>query len=481
MAFGVTIDGFVKKRFEDIQAELRSNFRNIFGQDLDVSSSSVAGQMIDQLAINAADEWEAMQAIYTSQDPSGAEGISLDRISQLIGVTRLPATATRVKAIAYGDQGTVLPAGQIAEQFETGYQFNSEATITITRSLALEVEISVANVLDTQLYTITINGTPFTFTSDGTATAAEIIAGLKADIDGGSEPVITSLIGTEVLKIITSDYDDTFDCQIDTNLQFDLIGSEIIFNADNTGPISVPEDTLNIIITPISGWDSVNNEIQGIIGRDIETDEELRIRRRESFNIIGAGTVEAIRTRIRQEVASVTGASVIENATDITDGGGRPPHSFETIVAGGDEQEIADKIWELKPAGIATYGNITKTVVDSEGTNQTIKFSRATEKYLHLDIEFTKYTEEEFPADGIQQMKDALVAYANANYDNGVDVILDRLKTPIYTVPGVKTITIEADVTSTPGGTPSFSPNDIAIADNEVAVLADSRITITEV
>jgi len=49
--------------------------------------------------------------------------------------------------------------------------------------------VTVAVVANTTKYSITINGTKFEFTSDGTATAIEIAAGLKIAVDAGSEPV----------------------------------------------------------------------------------------------------------------------------------------------------------------------------------------------------------------------------------------------------------------------------------------------------
>ncbi len=52
-------------------------------------------------------------------------------------------------------------------------------------------EITIDNATNDDLYTVIINGPSFTFTSDGTATVTEIRDGLKADIDAGSEPVIT--------------------------------------------------------------------------------------------------------------------------------------------------------------------------------------------------------------------------------------------------------------------------------------------------
>lgn len=64
--------------------------------------------------------------------------------------------------------------------------------------------VTVDTVLDLTKYTVTINGTGFEFTSDASATAPEIGAGLVALINGGAEPVTA-----------TDNLDGTFDLVAD--------------------------------------------------------------------------------------------------------------------------------------------------------------------------------------------------------------------------------------------------------------------------
>lgn len=52
--------------------------------------------------------------------------------------------------------------------------------------------LTVAQVYDSTEYTVTINGTAFTFTSDASATNLEIAAGLDALINAGAEPVTST-------------------------------------------------------------------------------------------------------------------------------------------------------------------------------------------------------------------------------------------------------------------------------------------------
>lgn len=55
------------------------------------------------------------------------------------------------------------------------------------------------------VYTVTINGTDFVYTADGSALSAEIVLGLKALINAGSEPVLAS--GTDTPLVIESTID----------------------------------------------------------------------------------------------------------------------------------------------------------------------------------------------------------------------------------------------------------------------------------
>lgn len=65
----------------------------------------------------------------------------------------------------------------------------SEDTVTLTPTVA-----------NSTAYTVTINGTAFSFTSDASATAAEIVTGLIAAVNGGAEPVTATGTTTLILN-----------------------------------------------------------------------------------------------------------------------------------------------------------------------------------------------------------------------------------------------------------------------------------------
>ncbi len=93
-----------------------------------------------------------------------------------------------------------------------------------------------------------------------------------------------------------------------------------------------------------------------------------------------------------------------------------------------------------------------------------------------------KYDEEAYPENGDQLIKDNIVAWSliTDNINVGKDVIRQRLNIPVYEVSGIEDIEITIDATDTPGGTPSYSSNNIEISDRNIAVFAVGRITVED-
>jgi uncharacterized phage protein gp47/JayE len=249
------------------------------------------------------------------------------------------------------------------------------------------------------------------------------------------------------------------------------------FVAVVSGAVSVPAGTLTTIVTPVSGWTSVTNADAGTMGRAAETDAEARQRREAGLSIIGAGTVNAIQSRIMENVNNVTAVAVFENRTDITDADGRPPHSFEVVVFGGADADIAAEIWATKPAGIQTYGSSYVDITDSNGDTQRIYFSRPVQQYVHVEVTITYYAEEAFPIDGEAQIKAAIYAYG-LSLALGKDLIIQRWQIPVYDIPGIATVTIRHDVTDNPGDTPSWSTSNLVIGSTSIANMDEDRITV---
>ena len=242
-----------------------------------------------------------------------------------------------------------------------------------------------------------------------------------------------------------------------------------------TGETIANAGTLTVIETPVAGVTSTTNAADADIGRDIETDADFRLRRTTLLQRQGSATVGGIRSNVAA-VVDVTQVIVIENDTDVTDGGGRPPHSFETVVEGGADADIAEAIFEAKAAGIQTDGDITEVVTDSQGIDHDIKFSRPTPIDIYMIINITKNTDPDegpvYPVDGDDQVETAVLAFGN-DLTIGENVIVNQFYTPINEVLGV--IGIEVLVGTAP--TPTLS-NNIDIEPDEISDFDSARITV---
>lgn len=254
--------------------------------------------------------------------------------------------------------------------------------------------------------------------------------------------------------ISTSDTGDQFSTNVDVTL--DGGGAAVVdVTALLTGPITALAGTITEIDTPITGWSTATNLADATEGTNEETDTELRSRREQSVARDAQAIIDAIFAAVAN-IDGVTSVTVLENDTDATDANGLPPHSFQVIVVGGDNQAIADIIFLKKPAGITSFGTTTESVNDTQGIPHDISFSRPTEVDIFVTVDLT--TNADYPANGDDLVKQAIVDYANGDlvvnrdFGLGEDVIYTRLYTPINSVQGHEIDDLFIDITSSPTG-----------------------------
>jgi len=478
---GLTETGFAIKRLQEIKADLEGGFKVAF-PGITVDADSVMGQIIGEVSKPIAEIWEMLELIYLSQYPASAEGFSLDNVAQYIGVVRLEATRTQAPAILIGDQGTLVLDGTLASVSGTTNLFEQVGDVTITKSNVLRVKVEISSVQNLATYTVTLDAVGYSYTSDAGATAQEIVTGLVSKINTTSpaQDYLTATDnGDETFSILVDDLETSFSADVDAKMAFAEIATPALYECQDTGPILATAGTLTIIETPVSGLDAINNLQDAVLGRNLETDTELRLRRRQSLNVLAAATVEAIKARILQEVDSVIGVTIFENRESIVVSG-RPPHSFECVVSGGTDQDIGNKIWAIKPAGIQTFGNVAVNVIDSQGDTQVMYFSRATNKYSWVRVTITLDPEYDFPADGLDQIKNNILAYGET-FVPGQNMIIQKFFAPVYYVPGIAMALVEIAVTAAPMDVPTYGTVNIPIGEIEIAVFDLTRISATAV
>lgn len=478
MATFVTSTGFQKKTLAEIKTELEADFQELYGDDIDLDPSGPIGQFIGLISKDFADLWDGAQEVYTSRDPSSATQTSLDNIVLENGIERIPATPTTVPDVTLsGDDGTVIAAGKRAKSPNQTVEYLLDVAVTIDKTAARTGNLSVSSVVSGNTYTITIDAVNYDHIALITDDENDILSALKVLIDAGAWGGSVTVVENDLALFGTSDF--SFDKTGDMDIE--RTGSAGNFTADTAGAFTLPGNSLTQIVTPVTNWDAVNNPNAGATGLETETDPEVRIRRRKSVNN-GFATDDSIFEEITNNVANTTNVIVTSNRTDIVDSEGRDPHSFEAVITGGLDADIAASILKVQAAGIQSFGNTSVNIADSQGTLQPIYFSRAVSRYVWVRVSRDLYTEEVYPTDGDDQIKDAIVAWSliTTNINIGTDVIRQRLCDPVYSVQGIEDTKIEIDVTATPAGPPTYVEANFAISAREIAEFATARIVVQD-
>lgn len=445
--FGVTYTGFVIKRLQDILNDQRQKAVELFqdliepGDTVDTSDSSALGRLITLDASGDADLWELAQLVYSAFDPNSATGIALDNLVQYAGLTRFQPSPSTAIGLFVGDNGTLIASNSTVRASDTGTQFSVVSSVALSPSLAAGVILSVQTVTDSTAYTITYTPTGqsavnVTYTSDASATESEILNGLQAII-ASSYPLLSSSVVGSTLVVDNADVFQNITYSVTSNLLISKVKKTGDLQATENGELEQNANTITSIVTPVLGWDSVSNPLAASPGRLEETDEELRLRFRNSKFERATNSIDSIYSAL-VNVDGVTEVNIYENDTDAIDVNGVQPHSFLPIVVGGSSQQIAEAIWDNKPIGILSQGNISVSITDSQGFAHNISFSRPTPVVIYIDLDISENPESStpLPADAVDLIKQAIIDYAMENFGVGDDVIYSRLYTPINTVPG---------------------------------------------
>ena len=456
MTYGLTDAGFNRKTADIIRSELESLFKGVYGEDLNVAPTSPEGNLIGALSERESLIWELIEAVYLSQYRDSASGTSLDNAVSLIGISRLDAqrsTVTLTLATEYTTADITVTAGSQASQPATGVLWETTVDATIPAAIDVLTGLNVSSITWQ-------SGNTIRYTFSGTPDLSSVSVGDLLYTEGAINKSNNGLMSITAVDDV-SDYidvtnlarsdaaaDETAGATCSTTDGYVTVSAQSV----DAGPFAASFGAINTINTPVANWDYVNNLEVADTGRSTESDTDLRRRAAASTVSADGGTLNTMTARILSEINGVSYAGGRENRTNATDSNGLPPHSFEIVVVGGVDQDIA-------------------TVTDDYGVSNTIYFSRVTEIQIYVELSIT--TDSTYPTDGDDQVKSALTDYFST-LSNGDDVLNHKLKAAVSSVDGILSITYLYQGTSSP---PTSEAN-ITITSSQVATLDAGNITI---
>jgi uncharacterized phage protein gp47/JayE len=487
--YGVTPDGFVLKRLDTIMDTIYGKLKDGWGFDPTINPQSLLNVLVTSFADEIASLWEVGQDVYYSQYPSSAEGLSLDNAMQFGGVTRLKKARTIYSLKCTGADGTNILYGSLVKSTtQPAKMFQCSRLQTISRSNFRRIRIRpvVGEGTIAELYTIAINNGTYSYEAqegDNEETILNALSNAITDTDFTKTVAEREIEGVTHFELTIEHIGGQSSnvMVLSDNLIVTECTSNIVFESVDYGEVIVPNNTITEIVTVINGFYSVTNDIAPVRGRLTETDVEARQSYIKRIAVRSKNMLESITSALYDSVQGVTAAMGYENCTSTTDSEGRPPHSIEIVVDGGDDGEVAQVIFSEKANGIQTYGSTTMDVADEFGNIHNISFSRPTYRYVWMKVSLTRNTAEAIPPNYAARTKLAIIEDGK-NLNVGQTVFLQKFLTNIYkNVTGVSYISITACTTEIESQIPSaedYTSDNIVIGQREKAVFDAARIEV---
>lgn len=428
--YGLTPDGPNIKRLDAIIDSLHDKLSEKWGVNTRQNPESFLNHLLTNFADELAELWEFGEDVYYSKYPSFAEGRSLDNAAQYGGSTREAAARSYYPIHCTGRDGTTLAAGtMISSTTNPPTMLALSDSREITRSSFNKVSIKIASLDMGDNYTAAINGAVFSFVPTE-LNAVSVLKGLAAAITDTDFDISVDEENA-LLNIESKDITTTNVLVLSENLTTETVTTIVTFGTVETGDILIPEGVITNIVKADAGLLSVVNLCAYIAGRDEESDVEFRQSYADKIFNRSSMMLESIRSAILNNVQGVVSVAPYENPSHEWDDYGRPPHSIEIVVDGGDSTEIAQQILQKKAGGINTFGDVEVVLPGAYDEDITIRFNRPTtiHTWFHLGITLSKT--EAIPPNYVDLLRGVVLDNMEM-LDAGDDVVPQQFMSELY-------------------------------------------------
>ena len=526
---------YIQRTEDDIAAALESELQDEFGENIDLTESSVFSTLTEVLgAVLANNQEQSIGEVYRSAFIETADGEDLDKVVALLGFQRRDAVnATGVERFIAS--GKVTQDRVIQKGTEVQTEGASPTRFETTEAVVLELlndfedgsltefsgDTGSASIVTTGVYRGS-NALQLDATDEAHIYDDSILVDQGTTLHGhvrptaGTVPILTFAVqdtGVDYYQVVfdeaadevrlevvssgsvattvdttsvTLDANTYYEAEIDWNITDNigvtvknanenelatLGGEDNTYTTGSTGFKSgdsngaknfdfyttsarsadiraleggvngnVGAESLTVVPSPPAGIDEVTNlyptgdptykDTSGSlfrVGQEEESDDELRDRALSAATGRGSATHDALVGNIINSIDAATSVTVFENKTEVdnTGSGGLPPHSFEAVVFGGDNVDVAEAIFEKKAITARDYSgvngtSVTETVVaETNGQEREIEFSRP--NAVNVDIDADLVINDNYIGD--EALRDRLVQYIGGTLTDGSETI----------------------------------------------------------
>ena len=259
MSYGVTPKGWVSKPLSKIMESLSKRAKNEFGDNFPTTPESVFGQLANIFAASSKDNWDMAEGVASMQNRETAEGVYLDFLARLIGLTRQKARGSSGQLLFTGRENTFIPPFTISKDSASRKVITKQELI-LNRASCYQTTFEIKRLENNTKYTIVVESTETSYTSGSSATYDDIITGLITSINTNTR--ISAVKGevANTLVLTYPSYNNNLTTTNTDNINLYSVGSLVDSESALTGKdINFAKNSVNELVTSILTIDSVNN------------------------------------------------------------------------------------------------------------------------------------------------------------------------------------------------------------------------------
>ncbi|HIC8437250.1 TPA: baseplate J/gp47 family protein [Citrobacter braakii] len=465
----VNDSGWQGARLPEIRGDKYEKLKGALG-DVNPDGDSLVGQTIAIIAEDDLNIIEAIGWVFAGFFISMGEDAQLDGMGERFNLPRYGLTRSSAYVIYLLQPGQTISAG-------TGFTISGSAgdwsptsdikeTDKIAAGFVLSVKQSALTAGNT--FAISIAGKPYSTQYQSGDTSDSVIARLYAVITA-SELSLATYTTAHGLMLYAADGRTVIQFSFADDV-FEVVRTGIPATVFYQSDTEFPQALFGYVAT-----DEILVLANGLKGFLIEDDEQYRDRLQDAA-AAGRVSVSSSRPGIKAAILAVTGvtfASVESNRGIETNAEGIPGKSIQCFVAGGNNDAIAQAIYDAAAAECGFYGDISGTATDGAIT-ETVYFSRQSFQLIYVSVSGDVWDAETTgrPADYISIAKNTIQAYFS-QLSVGKDVFSGQIYARLLTAfPTMTDVTVKVGTSASPTG------NHVPIGSGVIAVTDSNSVAV---
>jgi len=487
--------GFERDNRTDITTRINTSFRNKFGSNLLLTDDSIAG-LLRAIIVERELEWEKLlEDVYYSRTLNGAEGIALDDAASYFGFTRQgPQPGSGIAHIEFVDNGT-----NLGTDIEVGSLFSASNGLSYEVSSGGPLNSNITGAI-IDVNSLSTGNYRFFITNQSTGSTVSDVITLSGKDETAIETFALSLVSfvisnTQGNESSVFQFEGVVYIGYGSSDEFIGLSQPIYFESTDLPSgftfwsgydVTATEDGYNVLeaggITSynstFNGYVSATNTVDFDPGSENETDAEFRLRIQTEELRTPAGTRDAIASAI-SEVDNVVSYRLYDNPTPI-DTTEADALSFNVVVRGGTNSDIAQTIYDNKPVSTQTSGDTVIPIETTDGQTENIFFTQA--KEVGYDLRITYVANNTTPLDSLEiaDVEETVTGLLDSQLI-GLGVTNAQLASAVLVaLDAGRLLSVKAEIKLSTEPDDSYTEGDITLSYDEYAVISSftyQRIT----